>query len=795
MLLPLIRRYRRSLTHVHSFYFWALLLAVSIPQSYAGEFEVSGSYLFVRDKGQPVEETINFGAPVAGSSYRLRVYNGAEDSHPVTSATVVLNGSELLFPNDFSRKVDFLEVPVSLQIQNTLIVQLGGKPGSGLVAEVIGIDSENPVITAAIDPAANTAGWHNSNATVTFSCSDAFSGIESCSDPVVVTEEGVSQSITGIAEDKATNRAETQVSVSIDKTAPQIDANIIPTANSAGWHRQAVSISYQCADTLSGVIECPKEVSVSEEGGSQIVAARATDIAGNTAEVQSSVNIDFTAPEITANLSSAANAAGWHNAPVTVSYKCSDDLSGIVRCPEDLTLSGDGEDLSATGTAEDLAGNLSRLEISYNLDQVAPELSFVSPVNGSLVREPQPQLKLLVSDNLALDPGSLEVLMAGSPVADCRISENFINCTLPESLPSNSEVMLTASIMDMAGNIGEASITTAIDTDGDSVADYIDQCAETSSGQPVNADGCSLAQLDSDNDGINDADEVAAGSDPEDPASFPPLSIASFVASPSAIESGGQRVELRWRVHGAQHIELSNDVGDGVTSILTSEGTLNVSPQVTTNYTLTARGPQGEVSRSLAVTLDLPPPPDLWSEPSIPVPDQIATSLAVASDGSAYVGAFDGNFYKVDPRGEIEWTLEGAGVVMGKAAISGERVIVGANISGSGSLGGNGRVYALAADKSLLWQVDTDGAVVAGPLLSDDHAIIYIATYSGNIYAFNSDNGEELWRFQLPGGQTITASPVLSGHKLIVHTEANQVFALDAVTPSAAERVLWNRNL
>ncbi|MFC4879167.1 PQQ-binding-like beta-propeller repeat protein [Microbulbifer halophilus] len=149
----------------------------------------------------------------------------------------------------------------------------------------------------------------------------------------------------------------------------------------------------------------------------------------------------------------------------------------------------------------------------------------------------------------------------------------------------------------------------------------------------------------------------------------------------------------------------------------------------------------------------MPPPPDLWTTPTVPVEEKIATSLAVADDGSAYVGAFDGNFYKVNASGEVEWTFEDAGLVMGKAAITGNLVIAGANISGSGRQAEGGRVFALKADKTPVWHFDTEGAVVAAPILSEDKTTAYISTYTGHIYALDVQTGSQLWHFQLPEEQ------------------------------------------
>lgn len=837
----------------------------------AGEFPVSGNHDFVRGNGKPALQQIGFTAPVAGDYYRLRIYNGEGAASAVTSASVTLNGVEVFAPKDFKKKTGFLEASVSLQLQNSLAVTLAGKPGSGLRIEVIGIDNDKPTITAAIDPEANAAGWHNVDATVTFTCSDDLSGIENCSEPVRVSDEGADRKVSGAAVDRAGNTATTEVAVSLDKTAPQLSADITPPANAAGWHRQTATITYRCTDSLSGVATCPESKQVSDEGADQLVAASVTDIAGNSAQIQNSVsldltppeiatniapsaneagwhksavtldyqcsdnlsgiaecpaqdtvsgqgagqevvvtamdiagnsasssaqlNIDITAPTIEAQLSAPVNAAGWHSAPVTVSYQCSDDLSGIASCPQAQTLAGDGAGQTISASATDLAGNSATAGVTVNLDQTPPEVSFISPTDGSLLRESQPQLKLLVSDNLALDSDSLQVSVDGSAIDSCSLAANIATCALAEPLSADAVISLAASVRDMAGNSGSSEVSTAIDSDGDTVADYADQCAGTAPTENANTEGCALSQLDSDDDGVNDAEEIAAGSDPEDDSSFPPVVINSFGASPSAIDNKGQQVELRWQVQGASSVEIMSDSGESAQTGLGNFGQLQINPQITTRYTLIARGPAGDTSQSVTVSLELPPPPQRWTTPSIPVQDQIATSLAVADDGSAYVGAFDGNFYKVDASGQVAWILENTGVVMGKAAIAGDRIIFGANVSGSGHLDESGRVYALSPEKNLLWKFDTAGAVVAGPLLNADKSVAYVATYSGSIYALDSQSGAQLWYFQLPDKQSISARPVLVGQKLIVHTEEKNLIALSVVAQPTSDRILWSRDL
>jgi hypothetical protein len=51
---------------------------------------------------------------------------------------------------------------------------------------------------------------------VTFTCADALSGVESCPQPVTLTEDGPNQVVTGTAVDLAGNSATATVTVSID---------------------------------------------------------------------------------------------------------------------------------------------------------------------------------------------------------------------------------------------------------------------------------------------------------------------------------------------------------------------------------------------------------------------------------------------------------------------------------------------------------------------------------------------------------------------------------------------------
>ena len=64
------------------------------------------------------------------------------------------------------------------------------------------------------------------------------------------------------------------------------------------------------------------------------------------------VQLTMPKPTISASASPAANAAGWNNTAVTVSFTCVDPLSAIVGgCPTPVTLGTEGADQSVSRTA------------------------------------------------------------------------------------------------------------------------------------------------------------------------------------------------------------------------------------------------------------------------------------------------------------------------------------------------------------------------------------------------------------------------------------------------------------
>jgi hypothetical protein len=369
----------------------------------AGTFFAFGPEDF-RPTGGSKRATIynrSFSTPDPSGSYTLKVINGGTNGQfgRVSSCGVVLNGALVVKPSQVNQNVATITRTVTLRSSNTLQIQVAGNAGSGVTLQIEGTDTTPPIISATRAPAANASGWNNSNVTVTFTCSDARSGIATCTAPVTVSTEGAGQIVSGTATDKAGNTATASVTVDLDRTAPTIAPTIAPPPNAAGWSHADVTITYACADSLSGIQDCPAPMVVGEEGAGRIVSATATDRAGNSAAATATLNIDKTPPTIVPAAAPAPNANGWNDSDVTVTYTCADAISGVVDCPPPATLSGEGGGQVVTGTVTDRADNTGTATLTLNLDRTPPTITIAAPA-GAVSGTTAPQIDVRYADTV-----------------------------------------------------------------------------------------------------------------------------------------------------------------------------------------------------------------------------------------------------------------------------------------------------------------------------------------------------------------------------------------------------------
>jgi hypothetical protein len=238
----------------------------------------------------------------------------------------------------------------------------------------VNIDRTSPTIRHEFSPAANANGWFRDDVSVRFICDDALSGIERCGPDRVVASEGADQDASGTAVDRAGNSVEDPATVSLDRTAPTIEASADRRPNANGWHDGDVTVSFACTDALSGVDSCPAS-QVLREGADQSASATVADAAGNTATGGlTGVNVDKTPPTLHGAPTAPANGNGWYRDDVVVGWTCSDALSGLAgACPGDSTIGGEGENRSAGASVADRAGNAAHATVDgIRIDRTPP---------------------------------------------------------------------------------------------------------------------------------------------------------------------------------------------------------------------------------------------------------------------------------------------------------------------------------------------------------------------------------------------------------------------------------------
>lgn len=268
------------------------LLGLGASLSHAGTWVPFGPQTYVQSSGSATVVTNSFSVLNPNTLYVLKINNGGLNGQfPRSTGVITLNGVRIVGPRELNPRIPILLWPVLLRSNNQLAVELQGTTGSGILLQIIGLDLGNPSISGTISPAANSAGWNKSNVTVSFTCSDKTSGVASCPSPTLLTNEGANQVVSGTVTDKAGNKATTSVTVSLDKTPPTISGTISPPPDAGGWNSPPVTVSFGCSDQLSGTASCSSPVTLTNEGANQLATGTATDIAGNVATAQTTVNI------------------------------------------------------------------------------------------------------------------------------------------------------------------------------------------------------------------------------------------------------------------------------------------------------------------------------------------------------------------------------------------------------------------------------------------------------------------------------------------------------------------------
>jgi len=339
---------------------------------------------------------------------------------------------------------------VVIDTEGVTTVEFASRDMAGNLEEkqhiTVRIDRTAPLLTGTPTTAPNDAGWYRDSVTISWSCSDELSGVSGeCPSDSVISGDGSGLTASVSVADLAGNQTTSSVTgINIDGTSP-----VTTAVSSSEWSDEPVTVSLFAEDALSGVAATYFTVNdglpqvgnsvVISESGTHDVAYWSVDVAGNVEERRTvSVRVDTIDPSITHTLSTPANEHGWHRAPVTVTFECSDSPSGIESCTLPQELPADGAGQIVTGTAIDGAGNRATDSVTLNIDQTPPTIV------AKLTPEPDASGWASSSVVVSFECGDL---LSG-----------IASCPDPVTLDEGASQRVVGIATDLAGNTSSVSV-------------------------------------------------------------------------------------------------------------------------------------------------------------------------------------------------------------------------------------------------------------------------------------------------------------------------------------------------
>jgi hypothetical protein len=261
-------------------------------------------------------------------------------------------------------------------------------------------DATPPQVAApAVERGPDANGWYNHAVAVTFSGTDATSGIASCDKPTFSGPEGAAQQVSGSCRDVAGNTGTpATATLKYDATAPAVTVAPDRPPDGNGWYRRPLTVTFAGTDGVSGVAACagPARYAGPERQGVAI-AGTCRDVAGNTAAEQRFVlNYDATAPKlgkVRVRVTRGVARVDWQKPADAVRVEIH-RLPGVNGAKRTLVYTGsgarfldrtvhDGVRYRYEVSALDAAGNTFGTTVA-----TGPQPALFAPASGGTVRAP-----------------------------------------------------------------------------------------------------------------------------------------------------------------------------------------------------------------------------------------------------------------------------------------------------------------------------------------------------------------------------------------------------------------------
>jgi RHS repeat-associated protein len=315
--------------------------------------------------------------------------------------------------------------------------------------------------------------------------------------------------------------ATTTVALNVQPVVPPtIVATASPAPNANGWNNSTVTVTFTCTAGSYPIANCPSPVQVTTQTANQSICGKAVDTEGNSStQACATVSLDETPPTITATVTPTP-VGGINYGTATVTFMCSDALSGVATCPSPVTDSTIGTN-QVSGTATDKAGNSASASVTVNIQAIVPPSitastspapnsagwntsaatvtftctagtypiqSCPSPVVVSTqganqstcghAVDTQGNASAQVCDTVNLELTPPTITASASPAANsagwnntnvtvsfvCTQSASSItSCSSPQTVSQGVGQVITGTVQDQAGNQATASVTLNID--------------------------------------------------------------------------------------------------------------------------------------------------------------------------------------------------------------------------------------------------------------------------------------------------------------------------------------------